>query len=103
MDIWILAVIFIAALLLGGAIVFIIIKYTTKTKNDNETDRHVSANTKNRPDIDQQDDTELGPCNITGIEDEFYILFSDRSIGFLVKNGIITEHKMKGNAGYKKY
>jgi uncharacterized membrane protein YqiK len=87
-DLWVVAVVVIVSILLGGALVFFLVK-----RINNIADETIYIPIE-----------KLGICQIRGNrEKEYSIIFNGGTIEFLVENGIITGYKPEKAKDYIKY
>jgi len=74
--------------LIAGMVIFIIIK-TGKKKNTGDMNLSIAS--------------DAGICRVIGTKNEFEMYFEKESVGFYVKDGVITKYKTKNHSGYKNY
>lgn len=87
---------------IGGFVTFCfyLIKYINKKIKNKEG---VFNYTPNDELIDCSFSTDFGTGKINGDKQEFQVYFDGGQVGFLVKDGVITEYKAKNNSNYQEY
>ena len=78
--------------LIAGASLFVVVKLI----------RSKATNTKDR-ELDLTIVTDAGICRVLGTKNTFEMYFERESVGFIVKDGVITQYKTKKRPGYTNY
>ena len=91
MDMWIVAVIILTFLLIGGGCGLFYLKKTGKMKS-------VGKNINKTISVEN-----IGVYEVNGTANEFHIAVNGDEMGFMVEKGIITAFKTKTSPNYKSY